>query len=128
VIRSLRAQLALWHGGLLALTLILLASVTYLVLRQVLSSLADAALHDYAEVTARNIALAVSQKEYLDPRRSLTKEQRAKIDRDAVTQLMDSVSSWGRFVQIDDADRAEAVDRGVARGTAAADDQRAARI
>ena len=111
MIRSLRAQLALWHGGLLALTLILLASVTYLVLRQVLSSLADAALHDYAEVTARNIALAVSQKEYLDPRRSLTKEQRAKIDRDAVTQLMDSVSSWGRFVQIDDAETGDYVYR-----------------
>ena len=65
MIRSLRAQLALWHGGLLAVTLILLAGVTYLVLRQVLNSLADAALEDYAKKTAINIAAALYQSETL---------------------------------------------------------------
>jgi len=97
VIRSLRAQLALWHGGLLALTLILVASLTYIVLRQVLSSLADAALQDYADKTARNIAGALYSAEKMAPRGVLSDEERRQV----VKSLVDT-TSWGRFVQVDD--------------------------
>ena len=41
--RSLRARLAFWQAGLLALTLISLAGLTYLFLREMLQSRADAA-------------------------------------------------------------------------------------
>jgi hypothetical protein len=55
-VRSLRAQLALWHAGLLAVTLVTLAGLTYLVLLRVLHSRADAALARYAERHTRHAA------------------------------------------------------------------------
>jgi heavy metal sensor kinase len=102
VIRSLRAQLALWHGGLLALTLVLLASLIYVMLRQVLSSLADAALQDYADKTARNIAAGVYQAETLSPKRTLVPDERRALDDEVVKTYLNTSTSWGRFVQIDD--------------------------
>jgi two-component system, OmpR family, sensor kinase len=59
--RSLRARLAFWHAGLLALTLILLSVLTLLVLRSVLSSRMDETLRDYADKTARSIATTLYQ-------------------------------------------------------------------
>ena len=102
MIRSLRAQLALWHGGLLALTLILLASLIYLVLRQVLSSLADATLEDYADKTARNVAAKLFQAETLEPKRVQSEDERRRLDNDAVIDYLRTTTAWGRFVQIDD--------------------------
>ncbi len=105
MIRSLRAQLALWHGGLLALTLILLASLIYLVLRQVLSSLADASLEDYADKTARDVAAALFQAETLSPKQSLSADERRQLDDAAVQEYFRTTAAadaWGRFVQIDD--------------------------
>jgi len=96
VIRSLRAQLALWHGGLLAVTLILLAGLIYLVLRQVLSSLADASLLDYADKTARQVAGALYQAETLAGTRPLT-----DADRDERVANVINEGPWGRFVQVD---------------------------
>lgn len=96
MIRSLRAQLALWHGALLAITLILLATITYIVLRQVLSSLADAVLQDYAEKTARNIAVSLYQAETI-ANGKISPEERQRLERTFV-----DTTSWGRFVQVDD--------------------------
>ena len=102
MIRSLRAQLALWHGGLLALTLILLASLIYLMLRQVLSSLADAALEDYADKTARNVAAELYKAETLAPKRARSPDEQRRLDDEAVKSFLDATIAWGRFVQIDD--------------------------
>ena len=54
--RSLRARLALWHAGLLALTLVSLAMLTLALLKGYLTSRADDSLRDYADTTATNIA------------------------------------------------------------------------
>lgn len=59
--RSLRARLALWHAGLLALTLISLSGLTLVLLRSFLNAQADAALHNYADTTARHIASILYQ-------------------------------------------------------------------
>src|SRR5438128_5698522 len=89
-VRSLRAQLALWHAGLLALTLVTLAGLTYLVLLSVLHSRADAVLEEYAETTSKQIAAKLYQSRALPgapaPRRLL--------DEDPQT--------WGRYVQVID--------------------------
>jgi heavy metal sensor kinase len=87
-IRSLRAQLALWHAGLLAITLITLAGLTYLVLLGVLHSRADAALEEYAETTSKQIAAKLYQ-------------SRAVPGTPAPVQFLDRGSeSWGRYVQV----------------------------
>lgn len=59
--RSLRARLALWQAGLLALTLLALSALTLVLLRTVLSSRLDGALADYAEKTAANVATTLNQ-------------------------------------------------------------------
>jgi len=59
--RSLRARLALWQAGLLALTLVALSAITLVLLRTVLSSRLDGALADYAEKTAANVATTLQQ-------------------------------------------------------------------
>jgi heavy metal sensor kinase len=60
-VRSLRARLALWQAGLLALTLLALSALTLVLLRTVLSSRLDGALADYAEKTAANVATTLYQ-------------------------------------------------------------------
>jgi heavy metal sensor kinase len=89
-VRSLRAQLALWHAGLLAVTLVTLAGLTYLVLLRVLHSRADAALERYAETTSKQIAAALYQSRAIpgtaSPKRFLEQDPQ----------------SWGRYVQIVD--------------------------
>ncbi|HZO89336.1 MAG TPA: ATP-binding protein [Chthonomonadaceae bacterium] len=93
-LNSLRAQLALWHGGLLALTLLLLAGFTYLLLRQFLNSRADAALVRYAEDTAKTIAATLYHYETLHPGRT--------VDRATEQSFVDNteLQSWGRYVQV----------------------------
>jgi signal transduction histidine kinase len=66
-VRSLRAQLALWHAGLLAVTLVSLAGLTYLVLLRVLHSRADAAIERYAETTGKKIAALIYRSQALAP-------------------------------------------------------------
>jgi heavy metal sensor kinase len=92
--RSLRAQLALWHGGLLALTLLLLAAFTYVLLRQFLSLSADAALTDYAEKTAKLIAARLYQFETQFPGKTP--------DAAFESRFIDNndLQSWGRYVQV----------------------------
>jgi len=92
--RSLRAQLALWHGGLLALTLLLLAAFTYVLLRQFLSLSADAALTDYAEKTAKMIAARLYQSE--------TVNNGKMPDAGFESRFIDNndLQSWGRYVQV----------------------------
>jgi heavy metal sensor kinase len=94
--RSLRAQLALWHGVLLALTLLLLAAFTYLLLREYLNHSADAALTEFAETTGKDVAAAVYHYRTLHPGQSLPPEvEQHFID---TTDLQ----SWGRYVQVID--------------------------
>src|SRR5438552_1740794 len=89
-VRSLRAQLALWHAGLLALTLITLAGLTYLVLLRVLHSRADAALAEYAETTSKQIAAKLYQ-------------TRAVPGSSPLTRLLDAdPQAWGRYLQVID--------------------------
>src|SRR5438874_13633150 len=89
-VRSLRAQLALWHAGLLALTLVTLAGLTYLILLNVLHSRADAALEQYAETTSKQIAAKLYQ-------------ARAVPGTPPPTRLLDSdPQAWGRYVQVID--------------------------
>ena len=56
-LRGLRAHLVVWHAGLMALTLLVLALLTYLLLIGVLHSRADASLRDLADTTARQMAV-----------------------------------------------------------------------
>ena len=88
--RSLRARLALWHAGLLALTLVALAVLTLILLRRFLHSRADKLLEDYADQTARSIAVELYQSS-LQPRaerpRFLNKE----------------LQEWSRQIQVVDA-------------------------
>jgi heavy metal sensor kinase len=96
--RSLRAQLALWHGVLLALTLLLLAAFTYLLLREYLNHSADAALTEFAETTGKDIAAVVYHYRTLHPGQTLAP--------DAERRFIDTndLQSWGRYVQVIDAD------------------------
>jgi heavy metal sensor kinase len=96
--RSLRAQLALWHGLLLATTLLLLAAFTYLLLREYLNHSADAALTEFAETTSKDVAAAVYHYHTLHPDQTLPPEtERRFID-------TNDLQSWGRYVQVIDSD------------------------
>lgn len=94
LLKSLRAQLALWYGGLLAFTLLLLSLFTLLLLRQYLTSRADAALQTHASDTASAIAATLYAYETENPNRRPTQEiEQSFIDN---TDLQ----SWGRYVQV----------------------------
>jgi len=86
--RSLRAQLSLWHAALLAVTLVSLAGLTYVMLRQMLHSRADAALEDYAETTAKTIAATLYQS-------TVGQRQLPRF-------LSNDWQSWGRYIQVID--------------------------
>lgn len=94
ILRSLRAQLAIWYGGLLAFTLLLLSLFTLLLLRQYLTSRADTALQNHASDTASAIAATLYAYETESPNRPPTREiEQSFIDN---TDLQ----SWGRYVQV----------------------------
>src|SRR5688572_32644141 len=84
--KGLRAQLTLWHAGLMALTLLVLALFTYVLLIRVLNSRADAALLDYADTTARQIAATLYRPPGERPKRL----------------LFDDLRNWGRYIQVVD--------------------------
>jgi heavy metal sensor kinase len=87
--RSLRARLALWHAGLLGLTLLALAALTYVLLLRMLHSRSDAELERYAEVTAKNIAADLF---------------RASVEGPTEPRFIaDDPHTWGRYVQVVDA-------------------------
>jgi two-component system OmpR family sensor kinase len=87
---GLRTQLCLWHGGLLAVTLVALAGISYVLLIQVLHSRADAGLKQFADTTARSIATKLYRAEglgrTLDPRED--------------PLLKNDLRLWGRYVQV----------------------------
>jgi heavy metal sensor kinase len=88
-VRGLRAQLTLWHAGLMALTLLALSGFTYALLIRVLHSRADAALHGYADTTARQIATTLYAGE--------------SSSRPGATHfLSNDLRSWGRYIQVVD--------------------------
>lgn len=88
-LRGMRAQLCLWHAGLMAFTLLALAGFTYALLAGFLSSRADAALKEHADVTARQLAVTLFQAGDTAP---------AKIPQG----MFDDIRSWGRYVQVVD--------------------------
>jgi heavy metal sensor kinase len=88
--RSLRARLALWHAGLLAVTLAALALLILFLLKHFLNSRADAALYDYADKTARIIAASEFQTSLGGNR------ERARF-------LNKELQEWGRQIQVVDA-------------------------
>ncbi len=93
-LRSLRAQLALWYGGILAFTLLLLSGFTLLLLRQYLTSRADAALELHATDTARTIAATLYRYNTENPGRPPSPDiEKSFIDNN-------DLQSWGRYVQI----------------------------
>jgi heavy metal sensor kinase len=96
--RSLRVRLALWHAGLLALTLVTLSILTLLLLRTLLNSRADQALYDYADKTARNIATTLYQS-------SLPGRERPS------RFLNKDLQEWGRQIQVVDAHTGGVLDR-----------------
>ena len=101
MIRSLRAQLALWGGVILAITLMALAGFTYFLMKQVLTSRADADLLNYADKTSRFIASKIYR--YQTEQAGVGQAQRPKF-KDIEKEFIDETSSWGRFVQVDDRD------------------------
>lgn len=88
--RGLRAQLCFWHAGLMALTLAALAGFTYALLIQVLHSRADAALQEYADTTARQIAT------------TLYRSEPTAAARRYPLFLSNDLRSWGRYIQVID--------------------------
>jgi len=90
--QGLRAQLGLWHAGLMAFTLLGLAGFTFVLLITFLHSRADSALLEHADVTARDLAAAL---------------YRSRGDPGAPPPLrpgmFDDLRSWGRYVQVLDA-------------------------
>jgi heavy metal sensor kinase len=87
-LRGLRVQLGLWYAGLMALTLLALAGFTYVLLIQVLHSRADAALLEYADTTARQIAATLYRVETRSASPPLF--------------LSNDIRNWGRYIQVID--------------------------
>lgn len=92
-LRGLRAHLCIWHAGLMALTLLVLAVFTYALLTGVLYSRADTALQEYADTTARQIAATLYRLDVRDPNAA-----RAALPR----FLSSDLRNWGRYIEIVD--------------------------
>jgi len=88
-LHGLRAQLCLWHAALMALTLLALAGFTYVLLIRMLHSRADAALLEYADTTARQIAT------------TLYRTRPAGASRPPLF-LSNDIRNWGRYIQVID--------------------------
>jgi heavy metal sensor kinase len=105
-LRSLRAQLALWHAGLLAITLVVLAGLTYLVLLRVLHQRADAALETYAETTSKQIAAVLYQTRAVTSTDASVPAVPDSTHRNAASASVHFLDrdpqSWGRLVQVID--------------------------
>ncbi|MBC7527284.1 MAG: HAMP domain-containing protein [Chthonomonadaceae bacterium] len=92
--RSLRAQLAFFQGGILAVTLLLLSFFTLILLRQFLTSQADTRLRMQAEDTARGIAATLFQYSTQNPHVPLTQN----IEETFVKN--NELQTFGRYVQV----------------------------
>ena len=92
--RSLRAQLAFFQGGILAVTLLLLAFFTLILLRQFLTSQADTRLRMQAEDTARGIAATLFQYSTQNPHIPLPQT----IEETFVKN--NELQTFGRYVQV----------------------------
>ncbi len=96
---SLRGQLALWQAGLLAITLVLLAAFTYVVLRQLLNSQADAGLRRYAETTASEVGTIVRMYQTNNPGKSLEKDPNREQTYQTFVNNSDP-QSLGRYIEV----------------------------
>jgi heavy metal sensor kinase len=96
---SLRGQLALWQAGLLAITLVLLAVFTDVVLRQFLNSQADAGLRRYAETIALEVGTIVSRYDAENPGKSLEKDPNRVQTYQTFVNNSD-LQSMGRYIQV----------------------------
>lgn len=93
-LRGLRAQLALWHAVLMALTLLGLAGLTYALLIRVLHSRADQALLEMADTTARQIATTLYRVE--------TARAAGGAPVETPLFLSNDMRTWGRYLQVVD--------------------------
>ena len=94
IFRSLRAQLALFQGGILAVTLLLLAIFTLILLRQFLGSQADTRLRTQAEDTAKIIAATLFQFHTKNPGVSIPTSLEATFVQN------NELQTFGRYVQV----------------------------
>lgn len=93
-LKGVRAQLCLWHAGLMAGTLLVLAGFTYALLIGVLHQRADAALREFADTTAREIAITMARVE----------GGRRQAGSGALPPfLSNDIRTWGRYIQVVDA-------------------------
>lgn len=92
-LRGLRAQLALWHAGLMGLTLLGLGGLTYALLFRVLYSRADQALLEYADTTARQMAATLYR---------LETAREAGATTPFPLFLSNDLRTWGRYIQVVD--------------------------
>ncbi len=95
--RGLRAHLGLWHAALMAITLLALAGLTYALLIRVLHSRADAALEEYGDITARQMAATLFR-----IRRASDAPRLAPEMIRGQKFLSNDIRTWGRYVQIVD--------------------------
>jgi signal transduction histidine kinase len=99
-LQGLRAQLGLWHAGLMALTLLSLAGFTYVLLIRVLHSRADAALLEHADTTAREIAILLARRQGGPLPSGEAPSSRLSVATPRF--LANDLRSWGRYVQVVD--------------------------
>ncbi len=92
-IGGLRAQLALWHAGLMGLTLLGLGGLTYALLFRVLYSRADQALLEHADTTARQMATTLYR---------LETAHDAGMAAPLPQFLANDLRTWGRYIQVVD--------------------------
>ncbi len=98
---SLRAQLALWQAGILALTLVIISSLTLVVLRTVLQNREDAGLTQYARTTAVGIQDILRQ--YQVAHASSVLEQDSNKHQTYLTFINNGdLQTIGRYVQVID--------------------------
>ncbi len=98
---SLRAQLALWQAGILALTLVFIALFTFILLKQFLNSRADTRLNSYAETTALGVKEILAQYAAIHPGKELSKDPDKQTTYRTFVNNSD-LQSLGRYVQVID--------------------------
>ena len=104
--KSLRARLALWHAGILALTLITLDGLTLFLLNRYLISRSDDALLDYADTTARTIATQLYQASL--PGRT-PPERFLNNSRQELGRLVQVIDRFGKPIDVSDALKSQSI-------------------
>lgn len=90
-LQGMRAQLCLWHAGLMAFTLLALSGFTYVLLITFLHSRADHALEEHADVAARGLATALYES-----------SGRPDAEPPLRRGMFDDIRLWGRHIQVVD--------------------------